>query len=111
MTDHITELGFERPSAELLMRAARTRKRSRRVETFTELAATVALVASIAAILTVFTWQSAGAAPLDALSLSLSESERVGIVVALAFIMAAMGGLTAAMIRRTVGATRDRKRR
>jgi hypothetical protein len=108
MTDHITEI-CERPSADLLLRAARTRKRSRRVETFTELAATIALVVSIAAILTVFTWQSAGAAPLD--PLALSERERVGIVVALAFIMAAMGGLTAAMIRRTVGATRDRKRR
>jgi protein-S-isoprenylcysteine O-methyltransferase Ste14 len=107
--NHITELNFERPSADLLQRAARSRKRSRRVETFTELAATVALVVSIAAILTVFTWQSAGAAPLD--GLTLSESERIGVVVALAFIMAAMGGLTAAMIRRTVGATRDRKRR
>jgi hypothetical protein len=95
-------------TAEMVLHAARTRKRSRRVETFTELVATVALVACIAAILTVFTMQSAGAATLE--SLTFSENGRITLVVALAFIMAVMGGLTAAMIRKTVGVPKRKRR-
>lgn len=96
-------------TAEMVLRAARTRKRSRRVETFTELLATVALVVCIAAILTVFTMQSAGAATLE--SLTFSENGRLTVVVALTFIMAVMGGITVAMIRKTVGVPKRNRRR
>ncbi len=96
-------------TAAIILQAARTRKRSRRVATFTELAATLALVASIAAILTVFTFQSAGAATLE--NLTFTENGRITVVVALASIMAVMGGLTAAMIRKTVGVPKRNRRR
>lgn len=110
MTDRRNQKGMpDAAGAALPWHAARACRRSRRVATFTELVATIALVASIAAILTVVTFQSAGAAPVDALT--LSQSERVAVIVGLAFIMAAMGGLTAAMIRRTVGAPRRPRRR